>query len=171
MVHRLHYTHEHWIKYIIMRYLLEAVTTASLFFCLTSGFYIDYEKQGAIPDDDSFETALKNGKILNQTLVGLESGDVFYIANKTFHLVGGIIADSLENIVIQIDGTLSFTSDRETWPKNGEGHVLECIYLTNVVNMTLTSSGIGTLDGNGQEWWGAIQFLKHQEVSNSVCTN
>ena len=78
------------------------------------------------------------------------------------------MADGLQNIVIQIDGTLSFTSDRETWPKNADGGVLECIYLTNVINMTLTSSGVGTLDGNGQEWWGAIQFLKHQEVGMNM---
>lgn len=144
-----------------------------VFFTLTlllvvDGFFIDYEKQGAIAEDSSYETALNNGRILNSTLAEIQSGDTLFFSNKTFHLVGGIMADGLQNIVIQIDGTLSFTNDRETWPKNADGGVLECIYLTNVVNMTLTSSGVGTLDGNGQEWWGAIQFLKHQEVGMNM---
>ena len=65
--------------------------------------------------------------------------------------------------MIQLEGTLSFSNDRDTWPTGADGHVLEAIYLTNVRNFTLTSTGTGTLDGNGQKWWGAIKFLKYQE--------
>ena len=34
-----------------------------------------------------------------------------------------------------------------------QGDVLECISLYNIENVTFTSSGIGTLDGNGETWW------------------
>ena len=37
------------------------------------------------------------------------------------------------------------------------------MYFENIENITFTSSGKGTINGNGQKWWGAIQFLKHQE--------
>jgi hypothetical protein len=60
-------------------------------------------------------------------------------------------------------GTLNFTSDRETWPKNANGDVLECIYLENLENVLFTSSGTGTLNGNGRPWWGALKFLKYEE--------
>lgn len=43
-----------------------------------------------------------------------------------------------------------------------KGDVLECIYLNDIQNVTITSSGTGTLDGNGKKWWGAIRFLKHE---------
>jgi len=38
-------------------------------------------------------------------------------------------------------------------PVNSNGDVLECIHLSDVTNLTVTSAGKGTLDGNGQEWW------------------
>ena len=46
---------------------------------------------------------------------------------------------------------------------NANGDVLECISLSQLENVTFTSSGKGTLNGNGKKWWGAIDFLKHQE--------
>jgi hypothetical protein len=69
----------------------------------------------------------------------------------------------LKNVVFQIEGTLRFSDDRETWPVNSDGGVMECIELSNIENVTFTSTGKGTLDGNGRAWWGAIKFLAHQE--------
>lgn len=60
-------------------------------------------------------------------------------------------------------GTLNFTSDRDTWPTDADGHVLECILLENIENVVFTSSGVGTLNGNGRPWWGALKFLKYEE--------
>ena len=34
------------------------------------------------------------------------------------------------------------------------GDVLECFHLFNIENVTFTSSGVGTLDGQGEVWWG-----------------
>jgi polygalacturonase len=123
----------------------------------------DYEKLGAIADDNSYETALNNGDLLNKTLNSLVPGDVFFVSNKTFTLVGGIMAYNIKDVMFQIDGTLNFTSDRETWPVNANGDVLECMYLENIENVVFTSTGLGTFNGNGRPWWGAIQFLIHQE--------
>jgi len=38
---------------------------------------------------------------------------------------------------------------------------MECIYLEDIEDIVFTSSGKGTLDGNGLEWWGAINYLKN----------
>jgi len=124
---------------------------------------LNFESLGAKPHDRSYETALANGNLFNATLNSLLPGDVFFVSNKTFTITGGIKARDLKSVTLHIDGTLSFVNDRDTWPKQSNGHVEECIYLENIENFVLTSSGTGTIDGNGQEWWGAIQFLKHQE--------
>eukprot|EP01038_Epipyxis_sp_PR26KG_P006617 gene6617-9084_t len=125
---------------------------------------VNFERIGGIPHNTSYEVAFANGQLFNDTLNKLQPFDVFIIPNRTFTMVGGIIVEvGLSDVVIQIDGTISFTNDRETWPKNANGDVEECIYMSNLSNVTFTSSGTGTLDGNGQEWWGAIKFLVHQE--------
>jgi polygalacturonase len=124
---------------------------------------INFETIGAKPHDKSYETALANGNLFNATLNSLQPGDVFFFSNKTFTITGGIKARDLKGVTLHIDGTISFVNDRESWPKNANGGVEECIYLENIEDFTLTSSGKGTIDGNGQEWWGAIEFLKHQE--------
>ena len=40
-----------------------------------------------------------------------------------------------------------------------------CLKLDRMNNVTFTSNGIGTLDGNGERWWGipGIGFLVRQE--------
>ena len=35
-----------------------------------------------------------------------------------------------------------------------QGDVFECIHFFNLDNVTFTSSGVGTLDGQGEVWWG-----------------
>ena len=60
-----------------------------------------------------------------------------------------------------IDGTLLFSADRDAWPKDKYGKVYECIEIHNLTNSIITSNGKGTLDGNGKEWWWAINYLIH----------
>lgn len=134
--------------------------------CLTGGAIanvINFESIGAVPDDYSYETALANGNLLNATFNSLVPGDVFFVPNKTYAVTGGIYAVGLKNVTFQFDGTLQFNNDRETWPTFEDGSVMECIYLQDIEDIKITSSGKGTLDGNGKEWWGAIKFLKYQE--------
>lgn len=104
----------------------------------------------------------KNMEVLNSTLNSLRPGDIFLVPNQTFHLLGGIRAVGVMNVTIQIDGTLSFSDDRETWPVDASGGVLPCLRFDDIENVVFTSSGKGTLNGNGQKWWGAIKFLKNQ---------
>lgn len=127
------------------------------------GGWIDFEASGAVPNDPSQEIANKNADIFNKTLNALKPGDTFFVANKTYWLNGGIKADGLYNITLQVDGTIAFVNDRTAWPKKADGSVEECIYLTNIEKVVFTSSGKGTFDGNGTAWWGAIKFLKYQE--------
>ena len=139
------------------------VTFLALLPAVLFGDLINFEDVGAIPEDESYDSALSNGQLLNKTLANLQPGDVFFVPNKTYTLVGGIQAENLIDLVFMIDGTLSFTSDRDTWPKGENGRVLHCIHLKNIENILFTSSGKGTIDGNGMKWWGAINYLKHQE--------
>ena len=120
---------------------------------------INFEMIGGIPDDMSEDTAWLNGDLMNKTLEILMSGDTFIIPNKTFKMMGGIEARNLNSVTIQIDGTILFSNDIKNWPrykKDGEEElqVLECIHFYNIENVTFTSKGMGTLNGQGQRWWG-----------------
>lgn len=123
----------------------------------------NFEALGAKPHNSSYAIAEANGRLLNDTINKLVPGDTLFISNKTFAVTGGIKADGLRNVTFRIDGTLSFNDDRETWPVKENGDVEECILLTNIEDIVFTSSGTGTLNGNGKAWWGAIKFLKFQE--------
>jgi len=127
---------------------------------------IDFERTaGAVPNDSNLATAWQNGAILNATFKALTSGDVLVIPNKTFHLMGGIQASQLSNVVVVLDGTLVFSDDMASWPRDAGGGVLECLQLSGLNNVTLTSTGMGTLDGQGATWWGfpGIGYLERGE--------
>ncbi|GAB5363910.1 hypothetical protein AAMO2058_000923900 [Amorphochlora amoebiformis] len=114
----------------------------------------DFEKLGGKPDDDSSQTAWANGGLVNKTLQAiLQPGDTLFFPNKTFTLMGGVQAEGLRDVTIQIDGTLEFKDDIDSWPTQ-DGKVLNCMVFKNVMNMTFTSSGKGTIDGKGERWWG-----------------
>ena len=56
----------------------------------------DYENDfGAIAGDASEKTSLDNGKAMNASLASLAQGDTLRIANKTFHLMGGIVGSNM----------------------------------------------------------------------------
>ena len=83
-----------------------------------AGRTVDYELAGAKPSDTSLATAWHNGGLLNATLRNLTSGDVLVIPNKTFTLLGGIEADGLKHVIIQVDGTLDFLDNLKAAPHN-----------------------------------------------------
>jgi len=60
---------------------------------------------------------------------------------------------------------LSFKDDMDEWPKDGKGNVYECLDFNDLNNVTFTSSGTGTLEGNGATWWGfpGIGYLERGE--------
>lgn len=109
-------------------------------------------------DDSSLSTELSNAQLLNETLQNLSPGDRFIIPNESFWVMGGIGAADLADVVIQLDGTLSFSQDIDNWPTYSNGQVYECLQFANLRNVTFTSSGVGLLNGNGAPWWG-VPFL------------
>ena len=131
--------------------------------CLAST--IDFEQIGGIPNNGSIDIAWRNGALLNNTMKNLGVGDVFLIPNKTFHLMGGIKASGLQSVIFIIDGTLVFSNKLREWPRDGDGRVLDSFHFYNFNNVTFTSNGKGTLDGNGERWWGipGIGYLLRPE--------
>jgi hypothetical protein len=123
----------------------------------------DFQALGGIADVPQMDAMKHNQQLLQATLQGLQPGDRFVVPNVTFWLLGGISVHGVHDAVIQIDGTLAFSNTRATWPTDAKGHVLECLTLDSFRNVTFTSGGHGTIDGNGTAWWGAINFAIYGE--------
>jgi len=128
-----------------------------------SSSIVDFEQVGGVPDLISEDVAWKNGELMNITLNSLQEGDIFLIPNKTFYLMGGIKAFNITSVVFQLDGTLLYSNDTRHWPKDSKKAPLHCMQLNDISNVTFTSSGIGTFDGNGRKWWGipGIGYLRY----------
>jgi len=149
--------------------MLEVVVLVALIACAAAEV-LDFSKLGAIAGLSDLKTQQHNGALLNKTLNALKTGDTFVVPNVTFSVMGGILVTThLKGVTFQLDGTLSYSSDREHWPREGgkDGHVLECMNFEYIEDFTFTSSGgqdnRGTFDGNGQVWWGAVKYLLHGE--------
>jgi polygalacturonase len=133
-----------------------ALTTCGLLLLLTvQATFINFETDvGAIPEDSTNATEWKNGGLMNATLANLQPGDTLFIPNKTYYLMGGIQGYNITSVVFQLEGTIKYSNNIKEWPRTSSGAVLECMQLFNALNVTFTSSGMGTFDGNGAEWWG-----------------
>ena len=85
---------------------------------------IDFEKDaGAVADKDDLDTCWKNGGLINTTLASLQPGDTFVFPNKTYHIMGGIKASGLKDVVLQFDGSeFSSRGRKETC-----GQLAKCI--------------------------------------------
>jgi len=149
-----------------------ATCVFALLFSAALARVIDFEKDGlAVPEDKSLATAWKNGAILNATLRSLKPHDILVIPNKTYHVMGGIKVSNLTDVIFQLDGSLVFSNDMKQWPRDAptkespHGRVHECIEFSGLHNVTFTSSGKGTFDGQGSKWWGIplIGYLERQE--------
>ena len=63
--------------------------------------------------------------------------------------MGGIRVEAVSDFIISFDGTLIFSDNIHAWPTSDGSNVLECFHFINIHNVTFTSSGKGTLNGNG----------------------
>jgi len=115
---------------------------------------VDFEEYGGIAEDMSNERAWENGRLMNESLNSLEPGDIFIVPNKTFHVMGGIMVFNRSSFIFQLDGTILFSNNMDEWPRESNGDVFECFHFFYLENVTFTSSGVGTLDGQGETWWG-----------------
>ena len=115
---------------------------------------INYETNtGALPNNSSLQVTINNTNIMNSIFNKLLPGDILLIPNNTYYVMGGITASNLNSITIQIDGTLIYSKDINSWPKNN-GDPVNCMSLLNIKNVTIRSSGKGIINGNGRNWWG-----------------
>lgn len=130
---------------------------------------------GAIPNDPSLTTARKNVQILSDLLNNNATGNTIYFpADTTFYLWGGIEVKTMKNAVIRIDSKLKFTNDDiDDWPyipaeyeKNAStADLMSCFSFGKLSNVTFTSTkstkGVtdrGIIDGGGPAWWGIPLF-------------
>lgn len=146
----------------LIRNGLRLVFTLQLLFNIASCTIIDFLKEGGIPFNRTLDVANSNTRLFNSVLKSIQPGDIFILPNLTFHFNGGVYGSYFHDVTIRIDGTISFLNDRDTWPVNEYGSVLPCMKFDYISNTIFTAKDHGTIDGNGQEWWGAIQFLIHQ---------
>lgn len=72
---------------------------------------------GAKPSDKSISTCNNNTKIVNQLLNNkLQPYDTLLIPNnEDYWFNGRIYASNISDIIIQIDGSINYQSDRKYW--------------------------------------------------------
>merc|ERR1712232_1512520 len=101
-----------------------------------------------------------------------------------FHVMGGIQAPGLTNVIFQLYGTLVFSDNMKEWSRNAKGHVHECIetlcslkpfdvfvipnktfHVMGRIQAPGLTSGKGTLDGQGAASCGlpGVVYPLHQE--------
>eukprot|EP00924_Labyrinthula_sp_SR-Ha-C_P014892 maker-scaffold_9-snap-gene-1.36-mRNA-1 protein AED:0.19 eAED:0.21 QI:0/0/0/1/1/1/2/0/591 len=131
---------------------------------------------GGIIDNFTEEAASVNTNILNTFFQQNKKGYALTFPEGQTYLAGGILATSLENVEINILGTLLFTKDIASWPLYpGSTAVRECIEITNSRNIIIHGSyryyktkelkRTGIINGNGMYWWNypVFGYLKHLE--------
>ena len=135
----------------------------------------NFETEGGIPNDSDCDiytnlnaTCNHNTNVFNTIILNLQSNDVFYLPNKTFWFNGGIgnayvperRYTGLQDITFLIDGTFSLQDNRDWYtPEPDRDHVANFFGFWNLDNVTFTSNGKGTIQGNGAKWWGYIRYL------------
>lgn len=130
-----------------------------------SAAIFNFADLGGIPNDDSSKTEWHNGALVNRTMAQLQPGDTLVFPEGSFWVMGGLTASGLSDVTFQFDGEVVFSNKTHEWPRNENGDVYECIHFYNFSNVVFTSSGKGTLNGNGHRWWGlpGIGYLHYTE--------
>ena len=82
-----------------------------------------------------------------------------------YYLMGGIQVANMTGVTLQMDGTIEFSDNMKAWPRRSDGSVLECLYIADSSNITITSSHKGVVQGNGDTWWGipGVGYLEREE--------
>lgn len=135
--------------------------------CAVTATVIDFQDAGGMPCkktllkrcDSSTKTAIANTKKMNAALASLAPGDELRVPNSTYLMMGGVYASNLTRVTLRIDGTLLWSDDIKAWPtqvKKNQTTKMPIIAMLfeHSTGLTITSSGTGTLDGQGATWWG-----------------
>jgi hypothetical protein len=113
---------------------------------------------GGIPSDSSFEACRENSQRLTNALQWNASGRVLrFPFNTTFHFHHGILADKVNDTILEVDGTLRF--ERADLEINHHNPFPACITVVNSRNFTITSNYRGLIDGRGSQWWEFLELV------------
>ena len=95
--------------------------TGTIIMCLLGSAFapsVSFIEQGGIHEYCNSSTEWHNRAVLMSSLNGLAKGDHFYVENYTFCVMGGILVEkSLVNVTIYLDGTLTFSVEKDEWPR------------------------------------------------------
>ncbi|GMH57099.1 hypothetical protein TrST_g9729 [Triparma strigata] len=107
---------------------------------------------GASTDADG----LTNQKAVNSAIAALSQGDSLVIPKGTFKMVGGVVATGLRNVTITLDGVLEFEYNPDDWPLDPDQKsekFMDCIHISESIDVVITSSTVGLVNGGGKPWW------------------
>ena len=115
---------------------------------------INIDAHGAIAGVSSRPAVVANQAALIKALSVAQPGDTVLVAQgSSYHIMGGVVAQGLKNVTIQIDGSLIMDNNRTGWPHASNGAALDFFQVVNSHFVTL--SGTGLIDGQGMVWWDA----------------
>jgi polygalacturonase len=134
--------------------------------------------------NDNTKNAIKNAAAFTRAFHNVKPGDTVLVPDgKSFTLLGGVIAQNLNNFTLDIAGSIHFIHDPELWPTIISPSTFfnntyqPGISIVNCTNVTLTSSSKtkakvwvdmkrymvrlvdstthrgGIINGNGKSWW------------------
>jgi len=101
---------------------------------------------GAIPNDPSYDAAIKNGKAFNLALIAANKSSsdrtVLIEGGKLYGMLPAGDLTRLINVTIQLDGKLnSWDEDHSKYPTDQNGNVLNFISLSDSENLTIKGNG------------------------------
>ena len=113
------------------------------------------DNYGAIANDSTVETAVKNSISISNALLNASQGGTVLIPKYSKYFIFSVSASGLHKTRLQIEGSLIAISNITVWPVSGN-EFANVIYISNSSEFTLT--GPGTIDGQGYRWWVELLF-------------
>ena len=136
---------------------------------------------GAIPNNESYEVAIANGKAVYLAFLAANSSAtvtnrvVTVPSGQTFTIIPYAIISNVVNIVFSLEGTLNaWPGDIFLWTNRSmDGRAMAVITILSSSNLTLTGGGV--IQGNGYRWWWFVLLTGDDNrphlVEMEMCTN
>ena len=102
---------------------------------------------GAIPNDPSFDAAIKNGKAFNSALTAANKSNsdriVLIGEGKLYGMLPAGDLSYLKNLTIQLDGKFNlWDEDHSKYPRNSDGNVYNFISLSKTNGLSIIGNGL-----------------------------
>lgn len=156
---------------------------------LINGYLVLDLSERLIKDKNDEKSFNNNTLTLNNAFekISKNKGGKVIIPEGNYYFNGGVNANKVDNIIIEINGIMKFQDSRKLWPKFSEHYeeeelkddsifnlrkiikkksekVKECIQISDSSNITITSSQErGIIDGQGKNWYGYLNYLIYGE--------